>query len=101
MSPAIPRAWWKEFAAVLTGIAAVATVHAAVVVPSILHAAEATARRVAAEQASEVRSDLTVHFQEMEKVRQTLVTRHELEQVVKRLEALSTQLDRIEAIVRR
>lgn len=95
------RPWWQDFATVLGAVAAVATVHAIVVVPSILHAAENRAREIAQAEArteaGAVREELRQRSATAESAHQTFVTHAELEQLLRQLDQLEAQLTRIEA----
>ena len=48
--------WWAEFGALLGGIAAIATIHAVVIVPAILDSAELRTQRIVEENNRELRS---------------------------------------------
>lgn len=80
----------------LTGIATVATIHAVVVVPSILDAAENRAREIAADEAGQVREELRQRVTVAEAMHATYVTRAELEQLTRQLDLMQAQLGRIE-----
>ena len=84
--------WWKEFGAVIGSISAVATVHALVIVPAILDAAALRARDIAREEASSVRMQLDRHLSEVEAIRQTLVTRGELEHLTRSVDKLAAEV---------
>ena len=94
------KTWWQEFGAVIAGVAAVATVHAIVVVPGILTAAEVRAREIASTEASEqselVRAELRQRVVTAEAQHASFVTRAELEQFAQRFDQIEAQLDRIE-----
>lgn len=94
------RPWWQDFATVLGAVAAVATVHAIVVVPSILHAAENRAREIAQTEAraeaGAVRDELRQRVVTAEAQHASFVTHGELEQVLRQLDQLEAQLTRIE-----
>lgn len=91
------RKWWQEFGAVLAGVGAIAAVHAAVVAPSILHAAENRAHELAQSEAGLVREELRQRVQVAEAIHATYVTRSELEQLTRQIDIIHGQLARIEA----
>lgn len=90
------KKWWQEFGAILAGFGAVAAIHAAVVVPSILSAAENRAHELAAYEANVVREELRQRVQVAEAMHATYVTRSELGQLTRQLDLLQSQLGRIE-----
>lgn len=88
--------WWHEFGAILAGFAAIATVHAVVVVPSILHAAENRAHELAAGEADIVRQELRQRVVTADAQHAEFVTRAELIQLMRQVDAIHAQLARIE-----
>jgi hypothetical protein len=85
---------------VLGAMSAVATVHAVVVVPSILHAAEIRAREIAQAEAraeaGTLREELRSRVVTADAQHANFVTHGELEQLLRELNAMQAQLTRIE-----
>ena len=88
--------WWQEFGAIIAGVAAIATVHAVVVVPGILNAAENRTHEIAAKESDLVRNELRQRVLTADAQHATFVTRAEMDQFLKRFDQISAQLARIE-----
>jgi len=89
--------WWAQVGTLVGAMAAIATIHAVVIVPSILDASAVRAAEIAKREADGVRQALNAHLADVETIRASLATRGEVEQLSRAIDRIAAQLDRIEA----